>query len=142
MVARSSCCNCQWLPSYWRSFICKDFDLRAQGEAFGVVVEVVVGHAQAVLAEGLVATGADAGLPGARLVAVFRQAGRGDLQVGRRVLVDRAQQFEAALGACGVAFQAIGAVAAQAIGGVDDQGLALAGQGFERRVSAVASGHR
>ncbi len=46
-------------------FHLQDFDLRAEGEAFGVVVEVVVGHAQAVFAEGFVATGADAGLPGA-----------------------------------------------------------------------------
>lgn len=81
--------------------------MRAQGEAFGIVVEVVVGHAQAVFTEGFVATGADAGLPGARFVAVFRQARRGDFQVWCRVLVDRAQQFEAALGACRVALQAV-----------------------------------
>ncbi len=65
-------------------------------------------------------------------MAVFRQAWGRDLQVGRGVLVDCTQQFEAALGAFGVALQAIGAVAAEAVGGVDDQRLALARQGFKR----------
>jgi len=60
-------------------FHLQDFNLGAEGEAFGVVVEVVVGHAQAVFTEGFVAPGADASLPGTRLMAVFRQAGRRDL---------------------------------------------------------------
>lgn len=41
-----------------------DLDLRAEGEAIGVIGEVMVGHAQAVLGEGAVIAAADAELPG------------------------------------------------------------------------------
>lgn len=66
-------------------------------------------------------------------MAVFRQAGPFDLQLRRRVLVDRPQQLEAALRALRVALQAVGPVAFEAVGGVDDQRLAIPGQGLEFR---------
>ncbi|MCY1178524.1 hypothetical protein D9M73_188760 [compost metagenome] len=115
-------------------FQLQDFDLRAKGKAFAVVIEVVISHAQAVLAKGFVSTGAETELPGARLVTVFRQAGLRDIQLRRRVLVDRPQQFEAALGARRIALLAVSAIALQAIGGIDDQRLAVAGLCLERRV--------
>ena len=43
----------------------QDLDLRAQRETVGIVVEVMVGHAQAVFGVGAVVAGADAQLPGA-----------------------------------------------------------------------------
>ncbi|MNL53000.1 hypothetical protein D3C87_1762160 [compost metagenome] len=43
----------------------KNFDLRAQGEAIGIVVEIVVGHAQPVFGEGPIIPAARAQLPGA-----------------------------------------------------------------------------
>ncbi|MNN27446.1 hypothetical protein D3C81_1409820 [compost metagenome] len=115
-------------------FQLQDFDLRAKGKAFVVVIEVVISHAQAVLAKGFISTAAEAELPGAGLVTVFRQARLRDIQLRRRVLVDCPQQFEAALGACRVAFLAIGAVALQTIGRIDDQRLTVAGLRLERRV--------
>ncbi len=63
--------------------------------------------------------GAETGLPGAGFVTVLRQAGLRDVQLRRRVLIDRPQQFEAALGPCGIAFLSIGPVALQSISGVD-----------------------
>src|SRR3546814_5075544 len=63
---------------------------------------------------------------GTRLVAILGQARLRDAEFRRGVLVDRPQQFETALGALRVAFLAIGAVALQTIGCVDDQRLASA----------------
>ena len=65
---------------------------------------------------------------------VFGQARLRDIQLRRRVLVDRPQQFETALGALRVAFLAVGAVTLQTIGRIDDQRLAVAGLSLERRV--------
>ncbi|MNN38536.1 hypothetical protein D3C81_1525380 [compost metagenome] len=42
----------------------EDLDLCAEGEAIGVVVEIVVGHAQAVFGKGAVFAGTRAQLPG------------------------------------------------------------------------------
>ena len=112
-------------------FHLQNFDLRAQREAFGVVVEVMVGHAQAVLGEGFIAPSADAGLPGARFMTVLGQTRLRNIKRRRRVLIDRPQQFETALGALRVAFLAVGAVTFQAIRGVDDQRLAIARQCLE-----------
>jgi len=53
-------------------FELQDFNLCTQREARGVVVQVVVGHAQAVFGKGLVVTATGAQLPGSRFVAVFR----------------------------------------------------------------------
>ena len=78
-------------------FELQNFDLRPQRKAGSVVVEVVVGHAQAIFGKGLVITGAHAQLPCARLMAVFGKLGFFDVQFRRRVLIDRSQQFKAAL---------------------------------------------
>ncbi|MNR18562.1 hypothetical protein D3C85_1352950 [compost metagenome] len=52
-------------------FQLQDFDLRTERETLGIVVEVVIGHAQTVLAKGAVAAGAEASLPGAGFVAIL-----------------------------------------------------------------------
>ncbi|MNR17717.1 hypothetical protein D3C85_1343970 [compost metagenome] len=69
----------------------QDLDLRPQREAIGVVIQVVVGHAQTVLGVGAVFAGAHAKLPGARVMAVLGQARALDLQGRWRVAVDRPQ---------------------------------------------------
>ncbi|MCY1183280.1 hypothetical protein D9M73_238880 [compost metagenome] len=92
----------------------------------------MIGHAQAILGIGAIIAAAQAHLPGARLMAVFRQPRALDFKLRRRVAVDCPQQLEAALGACRITLLAVGPVTFQAIGGVLHQGLALAGQGGER----------
>ena len=67
-------------------------------------------------------------------MAVFGKLGALDLQLWRRVLVDGAQQFIAALRAPGVALKAIGPVAFKTIGRVDNQCLTRFGQRHEGRV--------
>ena len=115
-------------------FHLQDFDLRAEREAFSIVVEVVIGHAQAVLGKRLVAPGAEAGLPGARFMTVFGQARAWNIEIRRGVLVDRPKQFEAALSPLRIALLAVGAVAFQTVRSVDDQRLTGAWLRLERRV--------
>ncbi|MNF86488.1 hypothetical protein D3C84_689260 [compost metagenome] len=57
----------------------------------------------------------------------------GDVQLRRRVLVDRPQQFKTALSPLRVAFLAVGAVAFESVSRVDDQRLTFARLGLERR---------
>ncbi len=60
-------------------------------------------------------------------MAFFRQAGARDVQLWRRVLIDRLQQLEAALRALRVALKTVGAVAFQTVGGVLNQRAAFFG---------------
>ncbi len=64
-------------------------------------------------------------------MAVFGQARLGDLQLRRRVLVDRPQQFEAALCALRITFLTVGAVAFQTIRSIDDQRLPIPGRALK-----------
>ncbi len=109
----------------------EDFDLGPEGEARQVVLQVVVGHAQAVLGVGTVFAAAQAQLPGARVVAVLGQGRAFHVEGGRRVAVDRLQQLEAAPCAVLVALFTRAAVAVQAEGGILHQGPAWGRQGLE-----------
>ncbi|MNV40590.1 hypothetical protein D3C71_1322030 [compost metagenome] len=66
-------------------------------------------------------------------MAIFGQARLRDVELRCRVLIDRPQQFEAALRSRRITLLAVGAIAFQAIGRIDDQRLTVARQRLEFR---------